>query len=128
VSNSSSPVFTCATLKFMDLFKSVLSPLIGSTGTLPDTLVSYLMYMHRSADATMSCRNLSLLGALSRQLGGCLRLRGTVLWTVRSSFLYQNACSSYIITAFFLTAHFSQDDYPYDWYGAKRSHILLIYH
>ena len=39
-----------------------------------------------------------------------------VLWIVR--FLYVLSCAEGpdSVVAFFLTAHFSQEDYPYDWY------------
>ncbi|EIN06198.1 P-loop containing nucleoside triphosphate hydrolase protein [Punctularia strigosozonata HHB-11173 SS5] len=64
----------------MDLFKSVLSPLLGSGGALPDTL------------------KLVVIG-------------GTVETARRVSASAWNG----FVDSFFLTAHFSQDDYPYDW-------------
>lgn len=100
----------------MDAIKSILSPLGMNTGALQDTLVSTSLFppwLHSIWPDVR--RNLLLLEGLLKRLGARLSRRGMALWTVCHS-LFQSIPYTYFCTAFFLTAHFSQEDYPYDWY------------
>ncbi|PIL30280.1 transporter [Ganoderma sinense ZZ0214-1] len=89
----------------MQAIKSLLSPLTGNSNPIQDTLVGFiailsLLPLPLKLPLPVSCRAQKLVV-----------IGGTVETARRASVSAWNG----FIDSFFLTAHFSQEDYPYDW-------------
>jgi hypothetical protein len=105
----------------MNALKNLLTPLTGNGGPIHDTLVGGIMAGTFTPFKYISCIVYTETGGYRWNDGNCTTgLHVSVEWVCRlqvfclftaQSFLFYD--SSY--SAFFLTAHFSQEDYPYDW-------------
>ncbi|KAG6816532.1 hypothetical protein H0H87_005394 [Tephrocybe sp. NHM501043] len=82
----------------MDAIKSILSPFGMNTGAIQDTLVSTPTATSSHILTSPPPQKLVVIG-------------GTVETARRASVSAWNG----FVDSFFLTAHFSQEDYPYDW-------------
>ena len=101
----------------MDAIKSMLSPLGMSTGAIQDTLVRcYLRSLPAEYLDIVRFRNWLLLVVQWRRRAEPQSQHGMASSIVCFEVLIYNKSSLISSEAFFLTAHFSQDDYPYDWY------------
>ncbi len=101
----------------MDAIRTMLSPLGMSTGAIQDTLVrSYLCSLPYEYSSIVRFRNWLLLVVQWRRRAEPQSQHGMVSSIVCFEPLIYNKLSLISSEAFFLTAHFSQDDYPYDWY------------
>ena len=101
----------------MDTLKNMLSPLAMNTGALQDTLASFPVPVFHG---------ISWLNTLLPQklvvIGGTVETARRASMSAWNGFVecesiapMRTAPTQMRFSAFFLTAHFSQDDYPYDW-------------
>lgn len=99
----------------MDTVKSLFSPFTGASNPLQDTLVWLLASLWLHCSQYVLGRNSSSSEGPLRRLGAfqCLRGMGSLIVSELSPACW---CVDERSSAFFLTAHFSQEDYPYDWY------------
>lgn len=100
----------------MDALKSLLSPLTSSTGPIQDTLVMLIAIFY-FLDLTLYQKLVVIGGTVETA-----RRASVSAWNgfIDCAFIPAipggwGTYSSSVPTAFFLTAHFSQEDYPYDW-------------